>query len=435
MSKTDKTTPTWVVTMRNGVVTHNHRHHALGECVINQPNTPQPARWKHQRVCAKRQQVTTYCTKAEPNRVELGWVTSQTCWTMRWNDEEQRRIWTSCSGHTKTVWDDATPCVCDGFPAQVTCWACPPDTHKYPRGRDPERVKGATRWGGPGRKADQRAAIADFDEPDVEDRPGLKRMFEHLPRWTTPRCSHGYERWEARIRACCWYDWEFRSERIPPRLPVQDEEFEDERLAEWELELLGAPKGSVWTTEHDSVWAGDVDYEDEVGEPAPYERVDDEDDEDYEPESTFLTATPEEFFDAVGDAWVFEGPAAPADWMHHKPARGGHYVRVHQLAREVGIEARDLVTFLRSTGEYVRGHQSWIAEPVAERMRAKASGLQCAFGLRKDAQRAQASDEALAALRDRLLGADRPAKVARRPNYHLGNNPFAQDHPYMRSNA
>lgn len=139
------------------------------------------------------------------------------------------------------------------------------------------------------------------------------------------------------------------------------------------------PEGMAWSS------AVVAEVEDRICEAreAAYSRHvedEDEDEDDYEPESAWLAATPTEFFEAMGDAWVIEGPT-----VHDEPRKGDHYVRLHELAREVGVESKHLIEYLRLEGEYVANHMSMVANPVAAIVRRQAEGLRVKYGERKQA--------------------------------------------------
>lgn len=152
------------------------------------------------------------------------------------------------------------------------------------------------------------------------------------------------------------------------RLPDWEEELLDqfevdrvERLADWERELLDIPADVLWRTEGaglNHVWAPEPEDDD----PTDVHWDDPATCDDEGEGAQWLTGDPHHFFDAVGDAWVIEGPST----VSAEPQREGHYVRVWQLARDLNVESKHVVEVLRTAGEYVRGHQSWIAAPVAE---------------------------------------------------------------------
>jgi hypothetical protein len=247
-------------------------------------------------------------------------------------------------------------------------------------------------------------AIAEY-EPTSEpiDLPGLKRLgpieWDNFWRGVRPRPEPWCEETER------WLD------------ASMDEWLDDERMASWEVDVLEGAEGACWTTRSGDDLVGSYAelYADVPDEPT-------DDDLDAADQSAWLTGDPRDFFDAVGDAWVVEGPSVTKP----EPLRAGHYVRVYELAREVGIETKDLVRHLRLSGEYVRGAQSFVAVPVADRMNAIAHVLVETYGARKDAKR-----DPIAQLRV-LLAEERRHALAktRRPIVRPGaprpgNNPFS----------
>jgi len=196
---------------------------------------------------------------------------------------------------------------------------------------------------------------------------------------------------------------------------VEDEAtigFEPERMDDWEVTLLSTmgepPEGVVWMSSRDAHWS----------EPDP---LDDDEDLDGTDWTTWLTTSPREFFDAVGDGWVFDGPNPCAD---RTSGKAGGYMRVHELARKVGINTADMVAALRTDGEYVTNGLSYVALPTADAILAhNVDVLRDTYGSRTTPQ---TWAERMAALHQRL---DAPAKVTRpyspRPGApRPGRNPF-----------
>lgn len=185
-----------------------------------------------------------------------------------------------------------------------------------------------------------------------------------------------------------------------------------EPLAEWEWELLRDPTDTGIYADYLDDFHGMLDERTDAedlahyGDPANY--VDhDEEDLDSEDPSAWLAIPSAEFFDAVGNAFVIEGPT-----IQPEPIRAGHYRRVWELARETGVPSKALVDFLRVGGEYVKTHQSYVAEPVCERILSNSGALRIALGTRAAWDRYNPSDTAVDALRERLLsirpGTNRP---------------------------
>jgi len=178
------------------------------------------------------------------------------------------------------------------------------------------------------------------------------------------------------------------------RQPEPDERYE-EPLADWERELLG------WSepVQSEPEWEPLADWERELlnGEPeyscsdhhdcSPFrldcEQYEEPEQEDW-PEDEFdrhWLATPtSEFFDALGDAWVIEGPNP----VRPEPLREGNYVRVWQLAEDLCVESKHVVEVLRLAGEYVKTHQSWVARPVAEAVMLGREWIVAKYGERED---------------------------------------------------
>lgn len=242
----------------------------------------------------------------------------------------------------------------------------------------------------------QRVDLADraYDGTDAyEDVPGLKRL--------------GAIEWDQRFDD--WFD------------DSDNWHDEPERLADWERDLLDLPEHTVWQTQsgHDMAWAEIVTHgyesEDEYVEEFLEESAD-------APDTHWLAGDPRDFFQSVGDAWVIEGPSVTKP----EPLRAGHYVRVYELAREVGIESKDLIRHLRLSGEYVKAHTSYVALPVADRVKAIADVLVDTYGARK-AERPDpiARMRVLLAEEARHARAKTQRPVLRPGAPRPGNNPFS----------
>lgn len=166
-----------------------------------------------------------------------------------------------------------------------------------------------------------------------------------------------------------------------------------EPMAEWEITLLTPvgmeepPAETAWvsTTAYDP-WAS---YE-------PVLEQDDTLDEDDEPTDwwPWLTGNVREVFPDGG--YVIEGPGIRTS------VRTTGYLRVHELAAEVGIRAGHMVEHLCMTGEFVAGTGAYVALPVCDRTLAEAGDLRRIYGLRPDLDGYLSSNEALHALRARL---------------------------------
>lgn len=132
MSRTYAHRPAWVQKYDNEssiptAVRHDHRN---GECVVE---TFEYARadaggaykhWRHSRNCKKREVVTHYCTRKNPeyrgsyppNRYSL------MCWSSSYDYLDGAFTSVRCAGHEKLVMHDEIPCSCDlPRPAVPTC--------------------------------------------------------------------------------------------------------------------------------------------------------------------------------------------------------------------------------------------------------------------------------------------------------------------------
>jgi hypothetical protein len=181
-----------------------------------------------------------------------------------------------------------------------------------------------------------------------------------------------------------------------PELVYAD--FTPEPLAEWEAELLGLPKGTVWTegpgSAPDNVWHDDpLDFEYErretcgairasdrldcVREPGHFGRHAHEhilwtDDACEEPESEpsipMMTLTEFRAHTGYSDTGFSDGFSVTTEAPIQRESMRGPGIRVWELARALGIESSVLVNALRANGEYVTSHASWLAKPAAERI-------------------------------------------------------------------
>ena len=252
----------------------------------------------------------------------------------------------------------------------------------------------------------EREAIVDqIDEGDTPiDLPGLKRVgkIEYdrwMREWSRLYCDSG---------------------------DAYDEFVDDEHMAEWEVALLDGPEGACWTTK--SVQPSEREYI----EADPDFDEDEWDDDTWEGRTTFLPLMSiNEAYDAFGGDFTIEGPNAE----RVEPLKGEHYIRVHELAAEVGIESRDLIRYLRLEGEYVTNHMSMVANPVADIVRRQADGLVERFGARPAIE-----ISGLDALRMALLNPSAPARLSpscqthsvagmTRPGAPRPGNPFATPRP------
>lgn len=194
---------------------------------------------------------------------------------------------------------------------------------------------------------------------------------------------------------------------------------DEQPLAEWEWELLREPGDhSTYADYVDDFTAmqderADAeDFGEFYGDPQEQDYDEEQDLDSEEHPSAWLTIAPAEFFDAVGNAFVIEGPS-----LSPEPIRTNH-VRVHELARRAGVPSKALVDFLRTEGEYVRCAQSFVTQPVVDKV-LRMEGLVDALGARKVSP-SFASDEAIRSLRERLTQPRNLRPGAPRP----GNNPF-----------
>lgn len=230
-------------------------------------------------------------------------------------------------------------------------------------------------------------AITDHEDLPVvsDDTPGLKRLARdpYAPSW--------------------WYD----EPEVEDDFDAADE---DEMLADWEAECAGLPEETRWSIDG---------TQDDVMPRAWGDRdlglVDVEDVDDFE--DVWLTVSPREFFDAVGDAWVVEGPTV----TRPESMRQGHYLRVWELAREVGIHSKDLIDHLRKSGEWVKSHQSYVAMPVVDQVRRDHGVLVSLYG-----PATRMAPDTIDMLRERLTNRDSRVPGAPRPGAPrgVGDNPF-----------
>lgn len=220
-------------------------------------------------------------------------------------------------------------------------------------------------------------------------------------------------------------------ERATPRFEPDNEEL----LAEWEFNLLyGATHLSYadyldswhderaeaesayqeaidefWDEEHDRWDLDDIDDIEEYDGPMSYSTAvgagfdpliveDDEGDVDY---AWLPLMTVRDAYDVFGDAFLIEGPKAPATWTWGKRYTREGYYRVWELAKEIGVTSKDLVRWLRLNGEYVKTHQSIVAEAVYIDLVGMQTFLQDELGRRPDTPVSDPST----LLRQRLINA------------------------------
>lgn len=175
------------------------------------------------------------------------------------------------------------------------------------------------------------AEVVDLTTSPYDDHLGLKRI--------------GPAAWEA------WHEdgYEMYLERDWEALEAHEHDH-IEPLADWERELLG-------------------------GDPEPEEDEDEEDlDTDWTPWMPTLSV--KQAYDQMGDGWHVEGAMPVSRNM-------GGYIRVHELAFQIGVSSKSLLAFLRTTNEYVSNHLSYLALPVADRIRAEADDLIEEYGPRE----------------------------------------------------
>lgn len=133
MSKTDKDAPFWVQNSWHGMIDHDHRR---GECIVSEDQRDRWPAWRnHHRRCNKRVEVTTYCTKYDPNTY-YSWPARrrvQTCWKweykcnpdpdeFHWHIYCERDYYAKCIGHRKIEYRNEIPCTCDERPEVATCF-------------------------------------------------------------------------------------------------------------------------------------------------------------------------------------------------------------------------------------------------------------------------------------------------------------------------
>jgi len=184
-----------------------------------------------------------------------------------------------------------------------------------------------------------------------------------------------------------------------------DFEPETERMAEWEMALISGldfpepPEGTVWSV---TTRYGDVDTDPwavMAGTPDLWEATTtDEDLDSAEHPSAWLAVPPSEFFDAVGSAYVIEGPSG----RDRSSGKAGAYMRAHELALLVGIDTARMIEHLREVeGEWVQSATAYVALPVCQRMIDLTADLRAEYGERCATQVSE-SALALADLRCRL---------------------------------
>lgn len=136
------------------------------------------------------------------------------------------------------------------------------------------------------------------------------------------------------------------------------------------------PEPLSWhSDEHDTDADHSADWEDDAYYGNPAERVDvyvDTDGEEYhagpvedldddEDWSSWLPLmTYDEACEELNYGFTIEGPSVSSE-----PPKREAYIRVYELARQLEVDSKPLVAHLRGIGEYVLGHQSWVALPVA----------------------------------------------------------------------
>lgn len=108
------------------------------------------------------------------------------------------------------------------------------------------------------------------------------------------------------------------------------------------------------------------DLEDEVhyGDPADLPDPPEWDDEEPTDWTPWLpTLSYDEACEELNYGFTIEGPSPSTE-----PLKRDAYVRVYELARQLEVDSKPLVAYLRGIGEYVLSHQSWVALPVARRL-------------------------------------------------------------------
>lgn len=139
----------------------------------------------------------------------------------------------------------------------------------------------------------------------------------------------------------------------------------DEPVAEWEFDLLTG----------DSDGYDEYRAEFEASRPAPIVEQDDEPDLDETYPGQWLVGDVDEAFPDGG--YVITGPSPS-----RRSVRASGYIRVYELAREVGINTTHMITALRSHGEYVNSGFAYVALPVCDRVREVGPYLVQSYGPR-----------------------------------------------------
>ncbi|MCO7239500.1 translation initiation factor IF-2 N-terminal domain-containing protein, partial [Aeromicrobium sp. CnD17-E] len=63
-------------------------------------------------------------------------------------------------------------------------------------------------------------------------------------------------------------------------------------------------------------------------------------------------------------------------------------VRVHELARELGVQSKDILSTLKDMGEYVKSASSTVEAPVVRRLKEEHGDALLAKGAKKGAKKA-----------------------------------------------
>lgn len=150
---------------------------------------------------------------------------------------------------------------------------------------------------------------------------------------------------------------------------------DDLRMADWEIALLtGIDQEEV----ADVVWTSLESEVIDLHERTVLVEVDEDEGYDEHYAGSWLTGTIAEAF--PDGAFTIEGPATQRD---RSSGKADAHMRVYELAREVGIETRHMVEFLRVVeGEWVAGQTAYVALPVCERMLDLADDLRAEYGQR-----------------------------------------------------
>lgn len=172
-------------------------------------------------------------------------------------------------------------------------------------------------------------------------------------------------------------------EPLPERILIEDAEASQaaldalrDKLMGVHPALIGTNPEPLYTSQHDVDFtdahllvcaACCQEYAESPGEDEDDEPEYDEDaDLDYDPWIPYMTT--EQFTAEVGfDGWHVTGPKPARTWWSAPDplAKSQQYVRVWEIARQAGLESKDVITLLTNNGEYVRNHMSMVAKPVA----------------------------------------------------------------------